>query len=239
VEAALGQQLVEVVAGYAPRNPRKPGPDLVGVPVADLPEIRVDLAAASALSRDGIELAIACGAHRQLGAVVQQDPELLDVVDRLPGKQRVRPARVVADHAADRASVVGRRVRAERQVVRFGGIAQRIEHHAGFNAGESSRRVDLDDPIHVLREIEHHRHVAALPGQARSSAPRQDRRAVLSADRHRGDDILAVAWDDEADRNLAVVRSVGGIQGPAAAIKPYLATDRLLQVAFELNGPGK
>ncbi len=51
VEAVLGQQLVEVVAGHPPRNARKARADQVGVSIAQVAQRRVDLAAASAASR--------------------------------------------------------------------------------------------------------------------------------------------------------------------------------------------
>jgi hypothetical protein len=78
----------------------------------------------------------------------------------------MRAAGVVPDHPAQRAPAVGRRVGSKRQLVRFGGIAQRIEHDAGLHAREATDRIDLEDPVHVLREVEHHRHVAALSGEA-------------------------------------------------------------------------
>ena len=36
--------------------------------------------------------------------------------------------------------------------------------------------VELENPVHVLREVEHDRDVAALPGEARARAARQHRR---------------------------------------------------------------
>ena len=75
-------------------------------------------------ARDRLELGVAGRADGQLGAVVEQDAQLLDVVDRLAGQQRVRAARVVADHAAERAAAVRRRIGTERQLVRLGAVAQ-------------------------------------------------------------------------------------------------------------------
>ena len=62
-------------------------------------------------------------------------------------------------------------------MVNFGAFAQRVQHHARLDTRESCLGVDLQDPIHVFREIEHHRDVAALPGQARARAARQNRGA--------------------------------------------------------------
>ena len=172
-------------------------------------------------------------------AVVQQDLQLFDVVDRLAGEQGMRAAGVVADHAAERAAAVRRRIGSERQLMRFGGVAQRIEHHAGLHAREPADRIDLEDPVHVLREVEHHRDVAALAGEAGAGAPRQDRRVELPARRHRRDHIVGIARNDETDGNLTVVRAVGGVQRAAAAIEAHLAADHPLQLPFEVGGLGK
>ena len=85
--------------------------------------------------------------------------------------------------------------------------AQRVEHDAGLHAREPALRIELEDPVHVLREIEHDRDVAALAGEARAGAARQHRRAELAADRDGRRDVVGVAGHDEADRNLAVVRA--------------------------------
>ena len=65
-------------------------------------------------------------------------------------------------------------------VMRLGGVAQRIEDDARLDAREPLRRIDLQDPVHVLREVEHDRDVAALAGEARAGAPRQDGRAIIA-----------------------------------------------------------
>ena len=51
----------------------------------------------------------------------------------------------------------------------------------------------------------------------------------LRHDRHRRDHIVGVARNDEADRNLAVVRAVGGVQRAAAAIEADFAANLALQ----------
>ena len=48
--------------------------------------------------------------------------------------------------------------------------------------------------------------------------------------------VVFVARNDEADRNLAVVRGVGGVQRAAAAVEAHFAADLPLQLALELGG---
>jgi hypothetical protein len=48
---------------------------------------------------------------------------------------------------------------------------------------EASVGVDLEDPVHVLREVDDDRNVARLPREARPAAARDDRRVVISSKR--------------------------------------------------------
>ena len=107
----------------------------------------------------------------------------MHVVDGLAGEQRVRAARVVADHPAEAAAAVCRRVRAECQLVALCLCSKRIQDHAGLDAGNALLDIHLENAIHVLREVEHDCDVAALTGQARAGAAGEYRRLERSAAR--------------------------------------------------------
>jgi hypothetical protein len=235
MKSALRQQLVEVVARHAPRNRREALPDEDLTAIADAPQPAVDLATPASALHNRVELIVARRADGQFRAVVQQHAQLLDVVDGLPGEQGVRAARVVANHAAEGAAAVGRRIGTERQLKGFGSSAQRIEHDARLDARKSAARVHVEDRIHVLAEVEDDGDVAALAGKAGPGAARENRRLVRPTRRDGGRHIGGVARNDEADRNLAVVRGVGCIKRTAAAIEPHFAANRALQIAFELG----
>src|SRR4029453_10021574 len=173
VEASLREELVEVVAGDSPGNVRIALAYLRRVSISNPPQPVVDFAAASPRVDDRVELAVVRSADGQLGAVVKQDAELFDVVDRLASKQTVGAAGVVADHPAERAAAVGCRIRSERQVKRLGSIPKGVQHHSRLNAREPLARIDLEDLVHVLREVQHDRDVAALAGEARPRATGQ------------------------------------------------------------------
>src|SRR5580693_5861604 len=98
------QQFIQVIARDAPRNLRKSCSYLCGVLVSDRPQLGVNLAATSDLFRDSIKLAIRRCTDSHLRAVIQQNPELLDVVDSLAAEQRVRAAGLVPTHSADGAA---------------------------------------------------------------------------------------------------------------------------------------
>ena len=68
------------------------------------------------------------------------------------------------------------------------------------------------------------------PPRDRSGAPWR------AADRDRRDHVLDVPRDHDADRHLAVVRAIGGVEGAAAGVEPDLAADRLAQVGREGRG---
>ena len=149
----------------------------------------------------------------------------------------MRAARVVADHAAERAAAVRGRIGSERELMRLGGVAQRIEHDARLDARES-RWTGSISRIRFMYFVKssttatlQHWPARLVPApRGRTGAP------YCAARRHRRDHIVGVARDDEADRNLAVVGAVGRVERAAAAIEPHLAANLALQRAFEIGG---
>src|SRR5207245_11657550 len=88
-------------------------------------------------------------------------------------------ARVVADHAADGAVIVRRRIGAEREAMLLGGISEIVEYDARLDARKLLLWVELGDAVHILREIHDHRNVATLPGERCAAAACQDQRPTL------------------------------------------------------------
>ncbi len=145
-------------------------------------------------------------------------------------------AGVVADHSADRAAVVRRGVGAEGEVVFLGGVAQVIEDDARPDPREALPGVHLGDVVHVLREVEHDGDVAALSGQGGPAAAGEDRRAVLARQGHGGDDIVRATRQHDADRDLPVVRGVGGVHSPRAFVEADLPLDGAPQLRGQCGG---
>jgi hypothetical protein len=236
VEPVLGQQLLEVVAGHPSGTIGESRADQIRVAIANCPQRRVQISTAAALTDDRVEFGVAGGPHGQLGSVVQQHAKALDVVDCLSSEQRMRAARVVANHAAEAAATVGRRIGTERQPVCFGLAPQRVEDDSGLDASRSRTWVQVQNLVHVLREVEHDGDVAALSRQAGSGTPWEHGSAVRPAHRDRGHHILGIARHDEADWHLPVIRAVGGVDGPTAGIEAHLAPHGLRQRRFERSG---
>ena len=114
-------------------------------------------------------------------------------------------ARIISDHATDRASIVSRRIGRESQLVDLRLVSQSIQHNSRLNPRSFLVSIDLEDPVHVLREIEHDRDIAALSGQTRPGTASQDRSTVLPAHSYRCNDVIDVTWDYQSDGNLTVV----------------------------------
>ena len=232
LEPLLGEQLVEVVARDAARDLRIAGADLVGVRVGERAEPL----------GDRVRRAGAAAPDAQPLAAVRQHLELHEVVRDARagpvelGLHRVPAARVVAEHAAERAVGVRGRVRPEGQPVLLArGVAEVVEDAARLHARDAALGVDLEDVVEVLREVDQHRRVAALAGEARAPAAQDDRRPVLAADAVDLDELVHVARDDDADRRHPVVRGVGRVEGAAAGVEPDLALDRGAEVAGDAS----
>src|SRR5437016_371426 len=77
--------------------------------------------------------------------------------------------------------------------------------------------------MHILGHIHDHGDVAALSRQARAAAARQYRSAKVVADPHGMNYIVLVARNHRADGHLPVIRAIGGIESPRAAVKSHLS----------------
>src|SRR5436853_712537 len=121
-------------------------------------------------------------------------------------------ARIVTEHPANRAMVVGRGIGAKNEPVLFRLHQQFIEHDSRLHSRKLSFCIDLEDAIHVLREINDDGDVTALAGQAGSAATTRDGSAEFSAKGDYRDDVVAIARNDDADRQLPVVRAVGRVK---------------------------
>src|SRR5262249_8901641 len=115
----------------------------------------------------------------------------------------------------------------------FRAVAQRIEHEPRLDARRPRRRIDLDDAVHVLGEVDHHRNVAALAGEAGAGAARQDRRVEAAARRDRSDYIVRITRYHQANRDLTVIGGVRGVERAAAGVEADLAAHDAAQLGFE------
>src|SRR6185437_57530 len=179
VKAVLWQQIVEIVTRNATRNMRKASANFVSVGVAQRSQALIDPGSTAAGLCDSFQLAVACGADGNSEAIVGEDVELFNILRGLSTQHRMRTAGVVADHSSNGAVLMCRRIGSEGKVVLFGGIAQLIVDQPGFDPGVVFLRVQLEQTIEVLGEVQHDRDIAGLSSEARSSAAPQDGNAML------------------------------------------------------------
>ena len=129
----------------------------------------------------GIVLRRAAGAHDP--AIGQHQFDAEDVIDGDAVFERVRPAGVGGDVAADGAGPLARRIRGEMVAVRLQVIGQPEIDDARFDDGVAIAIVDFEDPLHP-RQGDHDaaadRQTAA--GQAGAGAARQERHVQFVAD---------------------------------------------------------
>jgi hypothetical protein len=134
-------------------------------------------------------------------------------------------AGVVADHAAKRAAVMRGGIGAEGEVMFFGGGAQMVKNDSGLHAGDAADGIDFENLRHVPGEIENDGDVAALSGERGAAATAEKRSSELAANLDCGDHIIRVAGKHNADRHLAIVGAVGGVEGAGAAVEADFTSD--------------
>ena len=120
-------------------------------------------------------------------------------------------------------------IRAKRQVILLGGVAEMVENDSGLHACDSARRIDLEDLRHVLREIENDGDIAALPGERSSSTAAEQWRAELAAESDCSENVVGVARKHNSDRDLTIVRSVGRIKSTALIVETDVTAEILAQ----------
>lgn len=173
-------------------------------------------------------------AEPQLSAPVRHDGQFPDVVRGRPPRHRVRAARVVADHSAERAAAVCGGVGAERQPVPARLVPQPVQHRAGLDHRRAGRRVDGDHRPHVAGEVQDDTGSGRLSGDRRSRSPGHHRNPVAAADGERGRDVRGVVRRDHAVRHPAVVGRVHRRQRPRPGREVHLAADLGPQRPFQL-----
>ena len=134
-----------------------------------------------------------------------------------------------------------RRVRPERQVVLLGGIAQVVEDYARLDSGDAQFRVQLQDLVEMARHVHHDGPVRGLARQAGAAATESHRRLVVATDADYFRQVFGVERPHDADRELAVVGRVRGVESAVAGRELDFAADSGAQVGGEclaLGGGG-
>jgi hypothetical protein len=132
-------------------------------------------------------------------------------------------ARVIAQHAAERAMVMSGGVWAPRQGVGLGSIAECVAYRSGLDTSIFLVRIQLNDVVQIFRPINDNRNVAALACQTCPAASRKQWSAEPSTQSNRINYVLPGFGNDYANGNLPIVGAVGRIQRLAPGIEANFA----------------
>src|SRR5262245_38205040 len=94
--------------------------------------------------------------------------------------------------------------------------------------------VDLDDLVHVAREVEDKGAVDRLAGERGAAAARQQRDLLIARDLHRSANVVGIARDDDANRLDLVHGGVGRVEELGALIEPDITADDATQRTLEV-----
>ena len=129
--------------------------------------------------------------------------------------------------------VVGGGIRTEREPFSLGRFAKVIQHASRLYRCQASADVDPVDGTQVLRGVDHHSVIAALPGETGATATVEDRHFVMPADLDGQGDIIYGPWDNDSDRRLAIVRGIRRIRRDRGWIESDLPSDGGAQLSSQ------
>ena len=235
VKFVFGQQFVEVVAGDAAWNARELLTNEIRVAIANAREAGVDLPWSAAGANQALNLLGARATDGHPRAVVEHDVERLDIVDGFAAEQAVNAAAIVADHAAERAARMRRRIGRIGQMMQFGRVAQPVENDARLDRGELGGGIDGTERVHVAGKIEDDGNIGALAGEAGACAARKHRGSRGAAGGKSGLDVGGVARQNDADGKLAVVGRVGRVESAGAEIEENISPDAFFESGLKTS----
>ena len=223
VETTIGlAQVGEVVAGQAAVERRKDVGDFLGALIGDRACGAVDLTDAILTCTQCLELGIIDGMARQPCPVEQDAVERQHVVTRLAVFAAALTGGIGIDHAANGGAVGGRELRGEEQPMRLERGIQLVLHHAGLDAHATVLDIDLENAVHVPRDIHQHAVIERLAiGAGTAAAWRQGdaRKAWLVGEARDALDILGMARVDHGLRQHLIERVVGRQHGAVGVVR--------------------
>ena len=200
----LGQQVLQAVARDLTTEPAELGADRAQACAHDL---------AQSIHRGRRRRGTAH--HPQLLTRRRHQVQTSDVVGAAAVPQGAIAAGVVADHAADGAPGVGRRIGSVAQSVRRGGPLQGGMDHARVDPRRSRLEIHLVHPVEVAAEVHHDSRADRVAGDRRASSARCQRHSGLGAGGHDRQHLLDAAgthhhgWLDAVQRGIGAVERAG------------------------------
>ena len=214
------RQRIQVVAADAAELRGEARRDLLRLPRAERTQALDQLGSAG--RHVGTEVVRQVG-KAEARSVRQQRVDGGDVVRHQPVADRLRAAGIVAGHAADGAARPGGRVDGEEQPLRLQRLVQGAERDARLHRRAARFGVQANDLSQVLGAVQHECAVHGLAALRGAAAARQDRNALVPAERHRRLDIGDAARHQHAHRLHLVDRGIGGIAAAVGSGPQHLA----------------
>ena len=147
----------------------------------------------------------------------------------LPVLWAVAPHELLPIIPPSRAVGVRRGLRPVAQSVDAQLAVQLVQHDPRLDDAGPRVRINGNQPVTVLRPVEHHGGVGALPGEAGAAAPGQHGHVVAAADGDCGHGRVHVARHDHANRHLPEVGRISGIGRARADVEAHLSVDPVTQ----------
>ena len=225
--------MIKVVAGNTAWKPRIVAFDQLGIVIAQLLQPAVHCSNPAAFSDLSLQLFFIHPADTHARAVVEQNVHGFDIVHRLTGHLGVSAAGIVSQHPPERTVRVRGRIWAPRQPMGLGSVSEVIANRSRLNARVFLTRIQLNDVVQILAPVDDNGNIAALTGDARTAATRENWCAEPAARSYCPNNIFKRFRNDDRDGYLPVIGCVHRIHAPAAGIKSDFTVNTPAQFRFQ------
>ena len=157
------------------------------------------------------ELAAITGAGGEFRAVGEKAFDFEDVVASATVDERVGAAGVVAEHAADAASVAGGGLGAEKEAVGFEGEVEFVANHAGLDPRPTLGGIYFENVVEVTADIDDDAAADDLAGDGGATGARDEGGVVFMRIANEFGDVILFLGEGHAQGQLAVGTCIGGV----------------------------
>ena len=162
-------------------------------------------------------------------AVGQQRLDRVHVPDHVAVKDRVRPGRVVGEHAAQRGAASAGRIGSHHQAVGLQRPVELLQRTSRFHPDPPRVHIDFQNAVQVRCEVYHQRFVDGLSGQRRTTAARKYRDTEFLRQLQRSLYVVGMRGQQHTDRLHPVDAGIGGIEGPRHRVHAERSSETLAQ----------
>src|SRR5205814_393465 len=111
----------------------------------------------------------------------------------------------------------------ERQLPLTRSVAQIVADGARLHTPQLAVPINGENFVEVLRPVNYNRRVTTLAGEAGAASAREHWRAELAANSDSLNNVIDAAGDHGADRDLAIIRAIDGVDGSGAYVETNFA----------------